>query len=192
MPSEADHEKASRPSAATGLGHTPSRPPRLPYHPFMPYQWLPAPSPRHLRLWPHRSLSPDGFAAFIAATALLTALPLLTFLGQPALWFIFAFAAAALTGVWLALRRSWRDGEITEDLTLWPDRVTLTRRGPRGRRQEWEANPYWVRVILHPTTGPVPNYLTLQGGPREVEIGAFLSVEERAMLHRELAAALSG
>jgi uncharacterized membrane protein len=101
------------------------------------------------------------------------------------------FAALALAGLWFALMRSYRDGEIVEDLALWPDRVTLTRHGPRGRQQAWEANAHWVRVVLHPTGGPVPNYLTLQGGPREVELGAFLSEEERIALRAEVQAALA-
>ena len=45
-------------------------------------------------------------------------------------------------------------------------------------------------MVLHPTAGPVPNYLTLQGGPREVELGAFLSEEERLALRDEVQAAL--
>ena len=53
------------------------------------------------------------------------------------------------------------------------------RHGPKGKRQDWEANPYWLRVTLHETDGPVPNYLTLKGDGREVELGAFLSEDER-------------
>jgi uncharacterized membrane protein len=43
-----------------------------------------------------------------------------------------------------------------------------------------------VRINDYPKEGPVEHYLTLQGGPREVEIGAFLTVEERLALQREL------
>ena len=48
-----------------------------------------------------------------------------------------------------------------------------------------------MRIILHSTGGPVPNYLTLQGGPREVELGAFLSQDERVALRAEVQAALA-
>jgi len=36
----------------------------------------------------------------------------------------------------------------------------------------------------------VENYLTLKGGPREIELGRFLGPERRAELYAELRAAL--
>ncbi|MFN3936234.1 MAG: DUF2244 domain-containing protein [Gemmobacter sp.] len=158
----------------------------------MPYEWLPPDGPRRrLHLWPYRSLPRRGMVAFLGATAALVALPLLSVLGSPVLWGILPFMLIAIAAVWYALDRSYRDAEIIEDLVLDEDRVTLTRHGPRGRCQTWEANPYWVRPVLHATAGPVPNYLTLQGGPREVELGAFLTEEERLALQGELSAALA-
>ena len=158
----------------------------------MPYEWQPAQAgDSRLHLWPHRSLSRHGFVAFFAITALLIALPLLPAIGTPILWALIPFLVVTLGGMWLAIRRNQRDTEIIEDMVLSPGRVTLTRHGPRGKRQEWEANPYWVRVTLHRTGGPVPNYLTLKGDGREVEIGAFLSEAERLALHGELTRALT-
>jgi uncharacterized membrane protein len=153
----------------------------------MPYQWLPPEQhENHLHAWPHRSLTPDGFAAFFAATGVLVALPALTLLGSPALWGLLPFAVLAVGGMWWAIRRNQRDGDILEDLTLTPVSLRLTRHGPRGRRQDWQANPHWVQITLHATGGPVPNYLTLRGNGREVELGAFLSEEERIALRAEL------
>jgi uncharacterized membrane protein len=39
---------------------------------------------------------------------------------------------------------------------------------------------------MHKHGGPVPNYVTLTGDGREVEIGAFLSEEERIALYGDL------
>lgn len=39
---------------------------------------------------------------------------------------------------------------------------------------------------IYPEGGPVPQYLTLKGGGREVEIGAFLSPEEREALYPDI------
>ena len=138
-----------------------------------------------LRLWPHRSLPPEGFVLFMGATSLLIALPLLSVLGSPVLWGLLPFLVAAVAGMWGALRWSYRTGEVIEELRLWPDRVTLTRVERRGERS-WEANPHWVRTALHAEGGPVPQYPTLSGAGRTVEIGAFLSEDERVQLRPEI------
>ena len=162
----------------------------------MPYRWdIATEAPEQsgassvqasrLTLWPHRSLTPSGFVTFIAAPALLLALPILTLLGQPALWFVLAFAASAVWAVWTALRRTSRDATRGEVLTLTPDRLSVEHTLTHPPRR-WDTNPYWVQVILYPSGGPVPDYLTLTGGGREVELGAFLTPEERRKLAEEL------
>ncbi len=159
----------------------------------MPYQWLePEGDTRRLHLWPHRSLPRRGLVGFMAATVALVAVPVLTVFGTPVLWGVLPFVAAAVWGLGRALGQSYRDREILEELTLAPGRMRLVRHGPRGRRQDWEANPHWVRPVLHAAGGPVESYLTLRGGPREVELGAFLAPGERVALAAELGAALAG
>lgn len=152
----------------------------------MPYTWTASGHSVTLRLWAHRSLAPRGFVWVIGGMAALIAAPLLAVLATPVFWGLLPFLAAAVAALWWALHRSWADRAILEELTLSPERVALLRTGPRGQRQGWEANPHWVRVTRHETGGPVPHYLTLSGGPREVELGAFLTPEERKQLEWEL------
>ena len=73
-----------------------------------------------------------------------------------------------------------------EELSVDETKAALVRHNPSGEIQEWQANRYWVTVHLHPKDGPVENYITLRGGDREVEIGAFLDSEERMELYNEL------
>jgi uncharacterized membrane protein len=162
----------------------------------MPYRWTdPALTPdapvASLQLWPYRSLPPQGFVTFFAITAMLVAVPLLAVIGSPVLWGVLPFVMLTFGAMWWGLKRSWADRAVVEELRLWTDRITLTRTGPRRARKEWEANPHWVRVTLYPKGGPVENYLTLTGAGREVEIGAFLSEEERVALRTELQGALN-
>jgi uncharacterized membrane protein len=155
----------------------------------MPYEWItPPPEGSHaaLDLWPYRSLPKRGFVVFIGVTAGMVAVPLLSFIGSAALWGVLPFILLTLAAVWWALQRSYQDGSVLEQLRLGADQMTLTRHNPRGPAQSWSANPHWVKVVLHPHDGPVEAYLTLTGGPREVEIGAFLTPEERRILHGEL------
>lgn len=173
----------------------------------MPYEWVTIPegAPEksgapslapgapmaELHLWPYRSLSRRGFVWFVGGTAALLALPLVAVLGSTVLWGLLPFLVATVGGIWWALARSYRDGETLEELRIWHDRAELLRHDPGRPVRRWEANPYWVSVHLHATGGPVPDYLTLRGGPREVEIGAFLVEEERRRLHGELRDALN-
>ena len=69
-------------------------------------------------------------------------LPLIALIGSPVLWAMLPFLMLAVGAIWWALQRSYRDGELIEHLTIWPDRMTLVRMGPRGKHAQWEANPY--------------------------------------------------
>ena len=135
-----------------------------------------------LRLTPYKSLTPEGFVWFIGITAALISMPLLSILGTSVFWALLPFLLAAIWGIWAALKRSWRDMELYEDVTLWDDLIRIERHDPRKPPRDWEANPYWVRATFHAKGGPVPNYLTLKGGAREVELGAFLTPLERVEL----------
>ena len=158
----------------------------------MPYEWTKASDGRsELVLWPYRSLTRRGFVWFIGGTAALISVPLFAALGTVTLWGLLPFLAAALAGIWWALTRSFRDGTLTETLSLGGSRITLVRRAPDGTELRWEANPYWVAVRLYPTAGTVPQYLTLKGEGREVELGAFLTEEERVALAGEIRGALA-
>lgn len=155
----------------------------------MPYAWTdpdPDSKTEELRLWPHQSLQPRGFVLFIGATMVMFLFPLFAVLGTVILWALLPFLLVAVAGIWFALNRNRRDKQVLEVLTLSRDRAHLLRRDPDGREREWEYNRYWTQPHLYPTGGPVPCYVTLTGGGREVEIGAFLSEEERKALHRDL------
>ena len=159
----------------------------------MPYEWTTDPARRSvvsLTLWPHRSLPRKGFAAFILVTFALLMIPLWPVLGTVLLWGILPFLLLTLAGLWWGLEHSYRSARLREDLRISPDMLSLVRTNPRGDTREWHCESHWVRISLHPTGGPVPHYITLAGKGREVEIGAFLSEDERKALYGELTEAL--
>lgn len=135
-------------------------------------------------LYPHRSMNATGFVWVIAILVGGLALPVMAVFGTPVLWGLLPFLIVTVAALWYFIMRNYRDGHIIEELSLWEDRLTLVRVEPKGTRKEWQANPYWVEVLLH--EAPVPSYLTLRGGPREVELGAFLSSDERLALKSQL------
>lgn len=159
----------------------------------MPYSWSTpdATAPvQELQLWPHESLPPKGFAGFILATFILILIPLLSLLGSVLLWGLLPFLLLAVGGLWYALDRSHRNAQVLEIFTLTDKHAHLIRHNPTGAAQEWQCNRYWTTTHMHVTDGPVPHYVTLKGGGREVEIGAFLSEDERIALFDDLNRAL--
>ena len=158
----------------------------------MPYRWSDTPEgPEVLTLTAHRSLPPCGFAAVILITVAFLTLPLLSVLGTAVLWWMLPFLGAAVWALWAALRRSYKDGEVSDDITRAGDILRLTHRPVRGDDLYWECNIYWVRAELHKEGGPVPNYVTLSGNGRQVELGRFLSEDERKDLFNEVQTYLS-
>lgn len=134
-------------------------------------------------LRPHKALTPRGFVWFVGLTATLLSLPLMAVFGTPVLWGLLPFILAALWALWWGLTRSWRDAELYEELLIWEDHLRLVHAAPRKAPLKWEANPYWVQLRLLHEGGKVPDYLTMKGGGREVELGAFLAPSERRDLH---------
>lgn len=143
-----------------------------------------------MRLWPHESLPARGMAAFVLTTFTLILIPTLPLLGSVILWGLLPFLLLAVWGIYFALQRNHKSRQILEVLTLDEDEARLTRTNPKGDTQEWDCNRYWTQVTKYDAEGPVPHYVTLKGKGREVEIGAFLSEDERIALFDDLSRAL--
>jgi len=151
----------------------------------MPYRWTDAPDAKTLTLWPHQSMTAKGFAWFIGITSTMLALPLLAVLGTAIVWMLLVFFLIALWGVWRAIMVNRRHRSIHEALVIRNDQVHLTHVPVKGPPLTWQANPYWTTVHLG-KNGPVENYLTMKGNGREVELGAFLTPDERQHLFEDL------
>ena len=153
----------------------------------MPYKWTtPEPDTHRLTLWPWRSLPLRGFAVIIMMAFLFITVPLYGLLGTVYFWGLLPFVMLALAGLWWALRHTYKTAEILEVLTITRQETRLTHQPRTGTVLEWACNTFWVRAQIYPTGGPVPHYITLTGNGREVELGRFLSEDERAALIKEL------
>jgi len=156
----------------------------------MPYRWTNTSLKREATLWPHRSLPRRGFAAIILMAFTLITMPLYGLLGTVFLWGLLPFVLAAVAGLWWALEHSYKTAEVLEQLTITPQTTRLTHQPRKGQVLEWNCNTYWVQARIHSAGGPVKHYVTLSGNGREVEIGRFLSEDERQRLIAEIELAL--
>ena len=145
-----------------------------------------------IEVWPYNSLKPKGFVLFLGSTFVLISLPLFNVLGTTVFWGLLPFLLVAFIGIWFALRRSLNDRQVLEQLTLSQEEVALIRQDPTGEHKRWVCSPYWSKLKIYKTEGPVRNYITLTGNGREVELGAFLSEDERKTLYEELEQLLDG
>jgi uncharacterized membrane protein len=125
-------------------------------------------------------------AAFILATFTMILIPVVTLLGSAVLWGLLPFALLAVWGMYHALQRNRKARQIVEELTLGDSDACLLRTEPSGATKAWDCNRHWTTITKYDEGGPVPHYVTLKGKGREVEIGAFLSEEERVALYDEL------
>lgn len=153
---------------------------------------MPEPAPKkteeplmRLTLWPHRSLDRRSFHWIMGATAVGLAVPLIPILGTTALYVLGAFALADLLLLYGLIALTYRSGRLRETVSLWPDRLCVERVEPNGATKAWEANPHWVRVELLQTRR-IPDYLVLSSAGRSIELGAFLTPEERRSLAARL------
>lgn len=119
-------------------------------------------------------------------------IPLLAMLGSVILWGLLPFLLLTVLGLWLAIQTNYRARSVFEVLTLSGTQARLVHHTPGKRQREWTCNRYWARPEMHKKNGPVPHYVTLIGDGREVEIGAFLSEDERITLYDELVRKLGG
>ena len=145
-----------------------------------------------IEVWPYNSLKPKGFVLFLGSTFVLISLPLFNVLGTTVFWGLLPFLLVAFMSVWFALRRSLNDRQILEQLTLSKGEIALVRQNPTGEHKRWVCSPYWAKLKIYETEGPVANYITLTGNGREVELGSFLSEDERKTLYEELEQLLDG
>lgn len=140
----------------------------------------------HAILTPYRSLSPTGFLILMALIGGFSFALGMMFLMMGA-WPIFGFLGLDVLLVYIAFRLNYRSGRAFELVDVTRDQVLVTRVHPDGRREEFEFNPFWARVLLKEwPNGRTELRLVAQG--RELLFGQFLTDDER----RDFASALRG
>ena len=140
-------------------------------------------------LRPHRSLSPLGFWLLMAAVSAVCFTAGLAFLAVGA-WPVFGFFGLDIALLYLAFRLNYRSGRLVETICLNDRELVITRRFPNGRIREWRFVPYWVQVSLDSPLGH-DSKLVLSSHGRHIQLGSFLTPEERQEVAGALRTALA-
>ena len=152
----------------------------------------PAQDPTAFRavLRPHRSLGPKGFLVLMAILSLISFTAGLVFFFMGA-WPVFGFLGLDVFLVYVAFRANYRAANAYEEVTVTASELTVRKVTPRGRvRQEWTANPLWVRLQqdIHEEFGVERLFLISRG--ERLAIAGFLGPEEKKSFAQALSQAL--
>jgi len=139
-------------------------------------------------LHPHTSLEPQGFLLVMALIGVTSFIAGVAFVIAGA-WPVFGFMGLDVALVYVAFRMNYRDARRYETVTLTDDELTVRKVDPGGRRRTYRFQPYWLQVDLDDPPRP-GSPLMLRTHGMVLEIGKFLSADEKADFARALRAEL--
>ena len=141
-------------------------------------------------LTPHRSLGPSGFLILMCCLGGASFATGVVFILLGA-WPVFGFLGLDVLLVYLAFRINYRDAAAYEEVTVTASELTVRKVTPRGRvREEWTANPLWVRLQqdVHEEFGVERLFLVSRG--QRLAIAGFLGPKEKQSFAQALSQAL--
>ena len=141
-------------------------------------------------LTPYRSLGPTGFLILMSCLGAASFATGVVFILLGA-WPVFGFLGLDVFLVYVAFRANYRAANAYEEVTVTASELTVRKVTPRGRvRQEWTANPLWVRLQqdIHEEFGVERLFLISRG--ERLAIAGFLGPEEKKSFAQALSQAL--
>ena len=130
-----------------------------------------------LVLYPHRSLTPQGFLILMASIAGISfTIGLIFFLAGA--WPIVGFLGLDVAVIYLAFRLNYRAARAYETIRLTDAELEVVKIDARGRRRRYVLPATWLRVELEDRPRRTSR-LTLRSRGKALEIGAFLGEEEK-------------
>ncbi|WMT87005.1 DUF2244 domain-containing protein [Pelagibacterium sp. 26DY04] len=140
-------------------------------------------------LTPHRSLSPQGIRFVVAFTAIMASIPGIAFFAMGA-WPVVGLLGFDVVLLTWALTASYADKDAFEEITLWPDALDIRRVNRKGRETSFSFNPFAVRFSVVRDGEDRVIALKIETRDGEVEIGKFLTPDDKASFAEMFAPAL--
>ena len=136
-----------------------------------------------LTIWPHRSCDRKTFLLILFIISFILIIPSFLFLSLSFAISILPFSLLSIFLFFFVGNKNFNDALLIEKLKIYPKKIILERKEPNNEIKKWHSNPYWTKVNIY-NNGPVESYLTLKGNGKEVELGSFLTPEERINLKK--------
>lgn len=140
-------------------------------------------------LTPHRTLGRGGRRLVAALLILLVLSPLLLVLSG-SVWPMAGFIALDGVAIALTCYISSRQGKRREIVRMWSDQLEIVTVDAKGDRVLRRFEPRLVRLALDRDDNEKTLALRLRAGREEIEIGAFLSGDDKASFAKAFGTAL--
>tara|TARA_X000001036_G_scaffold168757_1_gene159734 strand:- start:192 stop:695 length:504 start_codon:yes stop_codon:yes gene_type:complete len=144
-----------------------------------------------MKLMPNRSLSSEGTLVVFIILAIGLVIPIIPFLGSEIGITLTLFSGFTFYLFLFFLGKSFQSGQLYEEIWISSEKIEITHKEKNKKKLTWEGNPFWTKVIMEDKVNKVENYLTIREKGRHIELGAFLSPEERIDLKSEIQNALA-
>ena len=146
---------------------------------------------QRIELAPNCSLTPAGAKLFMLSIGSFS-LPLALLFTWHGYWPVLAYWALEMLALAVALRASMSRRFHTETLSVTDASVCLVRRSRHGESKQ-EFARHWTRVRLRgPQSRLYPSRLTIESRGRAMEVGSFLTEDERRRLAARLRIMVGG
>lgn len=141
-------------------------------------------------LTPHRSLGQRGSWLLSGLCGLFLALPVLA-LVSPLPWpLMVTLMAIDGVAIGLTLLLSFRRGKKREQITIWSDQIEWTATSAKGAKTLRRFDPRTVRLVLDRDADEKTTTIRLRHGKDDLEVGTFLSADEKSSFAKALGTAL--
>lgn len=140
-------------------------------------------------LTPHRALNAKGIRYVIAFTAIMASIPSIFFFSIGA-WPIVGLMGLDVAVLWWAMSVSLKSGDAFEEVTLWPDTLEVRHVTAWGKERQHKFNPFYVRLRVDRDYEDRVIHLVLSVRQQRLEIGTFLTPDDKASFAQVFGAAL--
>ncbi len=142
------------------------------------------------RLFPHRSLSQNGFMILMSAFAAILA-GLGGFFWSIGAWPVFGFLGLDLLAIYVAFRINYRDARKFEEVSVFREEMQIIKCDPGGRCKTYRFNPLWSRFVVRRHDEIGITRMEIISRKLRLPIGDFLNPDDRESFARAFGAALA-
>ena len=139
-------------------------------------------------LTPNRSLSRFGFWVLFITVSFSASVVGISFM-QMGAWPVLGFCGLEMLVLFIAFRANYISGQKSEEVKLTENLLEVRKISPLGHVLRWRFEPTWLQITIDEPLKH-DSKLQLASHGRSLEIGAFLTPEERLQLAYALRSAL--